>query len=288
MLPIFKKALKTIFHSKFRSKLKKYKRHVTRLMHPCPKLTIDDMKRLLTKELGLCEGDKIVVSSGFGNLNADFSPQELVSLLMEIVGDKGLIMMPFYPPISSVEWASKGMTFDMRTNKSSMGVVTNVFARMPNVYMSKHPIKAVCAWGQGAEDLVKDHDKSTTPYYWDSPYGKLVKMHSKSLALGVRNMLPMHTIEDVLTAPLGFFYQKDKYNLDVIDKNGVKTSVTTLVHDENVLNKCVSASDYIASLKCRTYKRINVGYNCICIVDNDDLYETIAQHFKEGHTRLKK
>ena len=101
-------------------------------------------------------------------------------------------------------------------------------------------------------------------------------------------MLPMHTIEDVLTAPLGFFYQKDKYNLDVIDKNGVKTSVTTLVHDENVLNKCVSASDYIASLKCRTYKRINVGYNCICIVDNDDLYETIAQHFKEGHTRLKK
>ncbi|MBR5087620.1 MAG: AAC(3) family N-acetyltransferase [Muribaculaceae bacterium] len=287
MLPIIKKTLKKIFHSSVRRELKRTKRHIINLIHPVSKLTLEEMRRLLTQELGLNRGDKIVVSSGFGNLNADFSPQDLVELLMDVISDEGIIMMPFYPPISSVEWAQKGLTFDMKTNKSSMGIVTNVFARMPNVYMSKHPIKAVCAWGKGAKELVKDHDKSTTPYYWDSPYGKLVKMHSKSLALGVRNMLPMHTIEDVLTEPLGFFYQKEKYTLDVIDKNGEKTSVTTYVHDENILNKCISASDYIASLNCRTYKRINVGYNCICIVENDDLYETIKQHFKNGHTRVK-
>ena len=288
MNAIIKKTLKKLVHSKTRKKLKRWKRHIVKIFNPKAKLKLDDMRLLLTEELGLSRGDKIVVSSGFGNLNADFSPKDLVLLLMEIVGEEGLIMMPFYPPISSVEWAENGMTFDMRTNKSNMGVVTNVFARMPDVYMSVHPIKAVCAWGNGAEELVKDHEKSTTPYFWDSPYGKLVKMHSKSLAIGVRNMLPMHTIEDVLTEPIGFFYQKKKYTLDVINKEGIKIPVTTLVHDEDILNKCTSASDYIASLNCKTYKRINVGYNCSCIVENDDLYETIQEHFKNGHTRLKK
>jgi len=288
MIPIIKKALKRIFSSNRRKQIRRCRRHIKSFLNPKKKVSLSEIRSILVDDFGLAKGDKIIVSSSFGNLNADFSPKEMVELLMNIIGPEGLIMMPFYPPVNSTEWALKHETFDMRNNKSSMGVLTNVFAHMPDVFMSKHPIKAVCAWGKGAEDIVKDHDKSTTPFYWDSPYGRLLKIHSKSLGVGARNMLPMHTIEDVLTEPIGFYYQKEKYALDIIDKDGNRSSVTTFVHDENILSRCVSSNDYIASLNCKTFKMRKVGYQCLCTIDNDDLYNTCIEQFKKGHTRLKK
>ena len=288
MIPIIKKALKRVFSSNRRKQIRRCIRHIKSFLDPKKKVSLSEIRSILVDDFELAKGDKIIVSSSFGNLNADFSPKEMVELLMDIIGPEGLIMMPFYPPVNSTEWALKHEIFDMRNNKSSMGVLTNVFAHMPDVFMSKHPIKAVCAWGKGAEEIVKDHDKSTTPFYWDSPYGRLLKIHSKSLGVGARNMLPMHTIEDVLTEPIGFYYQKEKYVLDIIDKDGNRSSVTTFVHDENILSRCVSSNDYIASLNCKTFKMRKVGYKCLCIIDNDDFYNTCIEHFKKGHTRLKK
>lgn len=287
MSPAIKKALKTIFPSRFRRKVKKFKRHIVNSIHPSPMLTLEEMKQLLTQELGLCKGDKIIVTSSFANLNASFSPTEIVHLLMDIVTEEGLIIMPYYPPLNSTEWASKNLVFDMRNTKSGMGILTNVFAKMPNVYMSKHPTKAVCAWGSNSEDIVKDHDKSTTPFYWDSPYGKLLKIHSKSLGLGVKNIATMHAVEDILSDPIDYYYQQQKYSLEIINMDGQHEAISTLVHDDNIMNKCYAPGDYVRSLNCKSYKRINVGYKYAYIIDNDDLLETAKQHFKQGHTRVK-
>lgn len=288
MILFFKKILKKLIPSSRRRKLKRIKRCVKRKLHPVKKMSIVEMDALLTKSLGIKEGDKIIVFSSFGNLNADFSPADLVKLLMKIVGPEGLIMMPYYPPLNSTEWAANNETFDMRNTKSGMGVLTNVFASMPDVYMSKHPTKAVCAWGKDAKSIVEGHEKSTTPFYFDSPYGKLLKLHSKSLGLGVKNIATMHAIEDILTTPHDFYYQKNKYNLSLIDKAGVKTTVEVLVHDENIMNKCELPGDYVYSLDCKSYKRINVGYKYVYVIDNDDLMSTCEEHFKKGHTRQKK
>ncbi len=250
-------------------------------------MTIDEMRFCLCNKLGLNTGDKIVLASSFGNLNADFSPKELVLLLMNIVGPNGLIVMPYYPPVKSTEWALSGKAFDMRSTKSGMGIVTNVFAHMPGVVMSKHPTKAVCAWGEGANELVKDHEISTTPFYWDSPYGRLLKMHSKSVGLGVKNITTMHAIEDILSEPSDYYYQHDKYNLKFIDDKGQESIISTLVHNEDIMNKCEAPGNYVKSLNCKSYKRINVGYKYAYVINNDDLFETCKSHFKNGHTRLK-
>ena len=262
-------------------------RHIVNDFKSKKKLTIDEMNSFLCNELGLSIGDKIVLASSFGNLNADFSPKDLVLLLMNIIGPDGLIVMPYYPPLKSTEWAISGKVFDMRSTKSGMGVVTNVFAHMPGVVMSKHPTKAVCAWGKSAVDLVKDHDKSTTPFYWDSPYGRLLKMHSKSIGLGVKNITTMHAIEDILSDPTDYYYQHDKYILKFIDGEGHESFISTLVHNEDIMNKCVAPGDYVKSLNCKSYKRINVGYKYAYVINNDDLFETCKNHFKNGHTRLK-
>ena len=288
MLPVIKKALKTIFPSSFRRKIKKYKRHIVNSIHPASKLTLEEMKRLLTQELGLCKGDKIIVTSSFANLNASFSPAELMHLLMEIVTKDGLIVMPYYPPLNSTEWASKNYVFDMRNTKSGMGILTNVFAKMPDVYMSKHPTKAVCAWGKNAEIIVRGHDSSLTPYYWGSPYGNLLKNNSKSIGLGVTHIPIFHAIEDILSPSYDFFYQKKVYKLKIIDKSGECTIIDTLVHDDDVLNHCIHPREFVATLNCKTYKKVNVGYNVAYTINNDDLFTTCEDCFEKGYTRLKK
>lgn len=55
-----------------------------------------DMRRILTDDLDIKPGDKLFVTSGFGGLNATFSPKEQAQLLMDIVSSKGMIVMPYY------------------------------------------------------------------------------------------------------------------------------------------------------------------------------------------------
>ena len=283
-----KKVIKAIVPSTMRVKLRKYKRHLLNwFKRGNAATTLDQLRDTLTHELGITRGDKIIVSSSFGQLHADYSPQQVVDLLKELVGPDGLIMMPYYPPMNSTEWAAKGLVFDMNNTKSGMGVLTNVFAHSDGAVMSKHPIKAVCAWGAGAEQIVADHDKATTPFYWDSPYGRLLKMHSKSLGLGLKNIAIIHTIEDVLSEHYYDYYQADKFNLGLINLDGGNETVSTYVHDDILFNRCVAPGDYVYELQCASYKRVDFGYAFIYVIDNDDLFERCKIEFANGHTRIK-
>lgn len=280
-----KTLLRSLTNAKMRLTIRRAKRHIKQFVMHAPVTTMDQMRDIL-KDLGLNKGDKIIVSSSFGHINADFTPSELISLLQETVGEEGLIMMPYYPPMNSTEWAAKQQQFDMRNTKSGMGILTNVFSKMPDVYMSKHPTKAVCAWGKGAEEIVKDHDLSTTPFYWDSPYGRLLAKDSKSLGLGSKKMPIIHTIEDVLSASPFDYYQEKSYSLHLIDKDGNNQLITTRVHSLSVLDRCLPAGDYVREIKCKSYKRINVGSAFVYIIDNNDLYERCKVEFAKGHSRI--
>lgn len=283
-----KSRLKNISSSNQRKAIRRFKRHFLSKVSPRRKISLKEMRSIIEDDLGIKKGDRIIVSSSFGNLNANFSPQELMDTLMDIIGKDGVIMMPYYPPINSTEWAARHEVFDMRNTKSGMGILTNVFSKMPDVYMSKHPTKAVCVWGKNAEYIASDHDKATTPFYWDSPYGKYFKIHSKSVGLGVTHIPIFHAIEDILSSSYDFFYQKNVFTLKVIDKNGDCTNVDTLVHEDNILNRCVNPRDFVPTLNCKSYKKIDVGYGFAYTINNDELFKTCEDCFEKGYTRLKK
>ena len=76
------------------------------------------MRSIIVDDLGIKKGDRIIVSSSFGNLNANFSPQELVETLMDIIGKDGVIMMPYYPPINSTEWANLCLTYGIASGSN--------------------------------------------------------------------------------------------------------------------------------------------------------------------------
>jgi len=277
--------LKQILPWSLRSKLKRQKRKtVNGLKKKQIPISLAQMGAILETELGICKGDKLIVASSFGNLNADFSPKELIELLQKIVTGEGIIMMPYYPPKNSSEFAKSSDVFDMQETKSSMGILTNVFSKMDNVYKSKHPTKAVCVWGKNAELIVKGHDKAKTPFYWDSPYGKLQKMGSKSLGLGLKNIPIFHLEEDVLLENKESYYYPDKYSLTVID-NGTIENVETFVHSAEIISKLKDAGDYVRNLKCKTYRQFNVGFAFCYVIDNTELFEVCSVEFMKGHTR---
>lgn len=284
---VLKSFIKSVTTSKQRVALKRFKRHAFEIFLKKNKTSLEDIKKILIDNLGIKKNDKIIVASSFGNLNADFSPADIIHLLQSIVSEEGCIMMPYYPPINSNEWAKGNYIFDMSKTKSGMGILTNVFARMPDVYMSVHPTKAVCIWGKDAENIVHGHSISETPFYWDSPYGKFIK-GSKSLGLGLKNIPIFHTLEDVLSVDKFYYYYKEKKKLSVIDKCGKRMEVETYIHNSELLSECVSAGDYVASLHCKTYKRLKLGYGILYIIDNDDLFQSVKYEFSIGNTRLKK
>ena len=280
-----KHVIKSITSPQQRTEIKRWKRHIKAFFKGGKKTTIEELREVLVDELGLKAGDCIIVASSFGNLNADYSPKDVVELLMSIVTEEGTIMMPYYPPTNSTIWAKENRIFDMVETKSGMGIITNVFSKMPGVIKSVHPTKAVCVWGKDAESIADGHEKATTPFYWDSPYGKYLKRGCKSIGLGLKNIPIFHTFEDVLANPFSFHYQKEKYKLRLIKVDRSEIEIETFVHDDNILDKCKSAGDYVASLKAKTFKKVSFGTAFLYSVDNTDLFEVVKKAYMNGNAR---
>lgn len=279
-----KHLLKTLTSSKQRLAFKRWKRHLKSLVIS-DTTTIEELRETLVTKLGIKVGDRIVVTSSFGNLRANYTPKDVIELLMAIVTKEGGIMMPYYPPINSSFWAKEGNVFDMNKTKSGMGVLTNVFSMMPEVVKSVHPTKAVCVWGKDAEVIAKGHENSTTPFYWDSPYGKYLKLGCKSLGLGVKNIPMVHAMEDILSEPMNFYYQQNRYRLRVIKKDGSEIEVETFVHNDEIMDACMSPGDYTASLNVDSYKKEPFGLSFLYVVDNTDLFEKMRSAFAKGYSR---
>lgn len=289
MKTVLKKLIKRFTTSQQRVLFKKTRRYIYKLF--CQnkrKTTLLQLKHILIDEFKLKEGDHIIVSSSFGNLNAGYTPREVIELLQSIVTENGVIMMPYYPPMNSDEWAKGGCIFDMRETKSGTGILTNIFSKMPDVYKSKHPTKAVCVWGKDAQKIIAGHEEAQTPFYWDSPYGKLLTIGSKSLGLGLKNIPIFHSFEDILSCDKSEYYDEIKYELKLRNFNGDIETVNTYVHNTNLLGHCISVGDYVASLGCSTFKKINFGYNFVYVIDNIELLRVVKEQFSKGNTRLKK
>lgn len=283
-----KNLLRHVTSSSLRTKVKRVKRHLKQILSKEKKNSLDDFRYLLEHNLGIKKGDWLLVSSSFGNLNADFTPRQAIELLQSIVTEEGLIMMPYYPPMNSTEWANHGYVFDMLETKSGMGVLTNVFSEMPNVYKSIHPTKAVCCWGACVGNVLKidQHINSTTPFYWDSPYGELLKHDSKSLCLGLKNIPIIHAIEDVLSDHYDAYYYPTKKKLKIRLADRSEIEAETYVHNPTILDRCVPPGDYVRNINPHSYLRVPFGLKYVVVVDNKDLFYAVKQQFIKGNTRF--
>jgi aminoglycoside 3-N-acetyltransferase len=124
---------------------------------------------------------------------------DLVKALVEFCGPKRTIVMPAFVMGGRIYDAAayfRSRPFDVRRTPSEMGLVAEIFRRMPNVLRSLHPTCSVCALGPLGQELTVGHHVSRTGLSPDSPFGVMTRRSTAILGLGVeyyRCLTHVHT-----------------------------------------------------------------------------------------------
>ena len=155
------------------------------------------------RELGVAEGDVIMVHSSLSAFGTVFGAQEaVVRALLKAVGDSGTIVMPAFtwenddpknygnPPMPK-EWHELFRQNMLPFNKDTtpvfvhgLGIVSEYFRTYPGTLRSNHPYVSFCANGRLAQEIVADH-VITPSQGMETPLGKLYNLGAKVLLLGV-------------------------------------------------------------------------------------------------------
>ena len=164
-----------------------------------------DYKKLLRvfQDIGIREGDLVCVHSRFSSLGyVKDGPETFIAALQESVGSTGTIMMPTFSMSGSMlSYIESGEIFDVRNTPSRVGLLTEIFRNTPGVVRSLHPTNSVAAKGPLALDLVKEHDKSSTPYGNHTPYDRLKSMKGKILMVNTHVHSFLHHIQETVEFP---------------------------------------------------------------------------------------
>lgn len=218
-------------------------------------LSLSKFEYILKNHLKITKGSTVLIHSSFGSLRAKFSPLDAIKLLKEIITPEGNILMPYYPQKEASVWLSENNVFSLIETKSSMGILTNIFAQSNGVKLSPHPIKSLAVWGKDRNWLIKDHYKSILPFDKNSPYFKLIKLpNSKSIGLGIERNSFFHSCEDTLLYNvIEINYSDDTFIGKVKKENGSILDVETYIHSLEKMNKKVSPCKYLKDKKCLYY-----------------------------------
>lgn len=126
--------------------------------------------------------------------------QIIIEALLEILTDKGTLMMPTQSwknsdPETGVHWEEPKEWWKLIrenwpaydkdiTPTNTMGAVAEMFRKWPGAIRSDHPARSFAAKGANAKYLIKDHDLSDI-FGESSPIGKLYELDGKVLLIGV-------------------------------------------------------------------------------------------------------
>lgn len=152
-------------------------RHKSKIMHYFYKTPIEypDLRRALI-ECGITSGDNIVVHCAWREFyNFKGSPNDVIDLLREIVGVETNISMPCY--------GSELDFINLVNSKSNAGVLSEVFRMSYPVNRSACAHFSMAVWGPDSLELVKDHNKSTYGFDFNSPYYRCLNQKKCKIVL---------------------------------------------------------------------------------------------------------
>jgi aminoglycoside 3-N-acetyltransferase len=189
------------------------------------------------RSLGIRGGDTIMVQSAFAGLRYfNGSPREAVEALIAAVQPDGTVAMPAFPFDGiSLDYLSRGPTFDVRRSPARTGLLSEVFRRRPDTLRSLHPTHSVTAWGPRAEEIVADHPCSHTPFDEHSPWHSLVRLDAWDVNLGLTlrrlAITHCHYFEERLEPQLGVqLYWPHPFDVEVVDLAGNVHRVEAYAH----------------------------------------------------------
>jgi aminoglycoside 3-N-acetyltransferase len=200
-------------------------------------ITLVEFEQALRK-LGVAPGQVLFVHSGADWLRSvEGGPIKILELFRRILGDEGTLALPSFPFDGLAAEYIATATFDARRSPSKMGLLTELFRRLPGVRRSLHPTHPVCAVGRLAEHLTNSHHLDARPFGPSSPFGRLEEEQGKVLMLGVNSdfLTHVHVVEDSMGASFPVpVYLPDAAEVAVVNHDGIAEVLKTLVHDSAV------------------------------------------------------
>lgn len=275
--------IKYLTPERFKKRIRKYKRFFKRITlkknrEPVTRLTITEFKNIIENNLKIKKGDTIIVHSSFGNLYANFSPEEAVKCLMSVITESGNIIMPYYPTSHAYHFLRNNNVFDVFSSKSRMGILPQTFSEFKDVKISPHPVKAVVAWGKDKDFLICEHNKSLYPYDEKSPYYKTISLNnSKTVGLGIEINSFFHSCEDIFWKDKGKIYSKKAFNGKLKTYDNKTIIVKTYAHVPKKVQNLISNCEFLKRTGCPTYLRFEKN-NCVFY---SVVNQAVAQHSKK-------
>ncbi|MEK6543721.1 MAG: AAC(3) family N-acetyltransferase [Elusimicrobiota bacterium] len=265
-------------------KIKRWVAHVKRDLSP--KLDADTFLNILKGPLALKKGDTVFIHSAAAKLNLSFPLEHVFPLIFDIIGPQGTVLVPAYPKLPSHEYVKTDPLFDVNSDRSYMGALTEILRTDPRTKRSLHPTKSVCAQGALADEFTRDHHTDILPYGRQSPYYRAIEAKAVAIGLGVnpKYLSLVHSVDDTM----GKDYPVDPYlpeafRIRCLDWQGRDCQVETLVHDPAkmlhdvpaFLSRCVNPDIYLMTeIAGREFFRI----------DTAALFTEMVRLAKQGET----
>jgi aminoglycoside N3'-acetyltransferase len=275
--------IKYITPERFKKSIRKHKRFFKRISlntnrESLNRLTLKEFRNIIENKIKIRKGDTIIVHSSFGNLYADFTPEDAVKCLMSVITVSGNIIMPYYPTGHAYHWLKNNNVFDVFSSKSRMGILTQTFSEFKDVKISPHPVKAVVAWGKDRDFLISEHHKSLYPYDEKSPYYKTLSLdNSKTIGLGIEINSFFHSCEDIFWKDKYKIYSKKAFNGKFRTYDGKTIIVKTHAHVPKKIQNLISNCEFLQRTNCPTYLRFENDKCVFYSVVN----KAVAQHSKK-------
>lgn len=191
------------------------------------------------KSLGLRHGDVVFAHSSFDAFRGfRGKPSDVIAALQRVVGEAGIIMMPTLAfSGTALDYALSNPVTDLRRAPSRMGLVTEIFRRLPGVVRSAHPTHPIAVWGGDAQAVAADHHLAQTPCGAPSPLRQLLDRDGKILLLGVdiAVLTFFHTLEEILEDRLPVKpFTEQRFELTVLDGQGAPAACHTRLYEPAV------------------------------------------------------
>lgn len=242
-------------------------------------LTAEDIERILKINLGIKEGDHIMVHSSIDMVNTNCSAFEILEIIFKTVGSEGTVLFPCWHFNYRAEDAlNQGLVFNVKKSPSVLGLLSEMARRYPNAKRSLHPTNSIVAIGKESNFLTNTHHLDIYPSGTESPFYKLKQIGGKVIGFGVDTYFLsfVHCPEDVLKEKFPFKTRNSEvFDAEVINYNGEKIIVKTLVASPEIRNNDIRK--FIAKhINPETCKNVEINATRFFVADCENLYNEIV------------
>lgn len=222
----------------------------------------------------------------------DIKLRHIVDNLQKHVLEAGhTILCPALPVKgSTLDYLKSIHEFDVRTAPNAMGSVSRYYGRQSCARRSLSPTHSVIAIGEQAVYYTEDHHKSETPFSENSPYVKLILRGGKILMLGaaLKHLTFSHVPEDLIGEndfPVQV-YDSRRFNLDVINEEGVRMKGTFRAHSHGSGRKRDSSEVMGRIRNLASTQVFQLGCGEVLLLDSRDVILCLLTQLKAGVTTM--